>query len=31
VFNMSPLLWLDDDSMTSPALLNDVDKRHLDC
>jgi hypothetical protein len=26
-----PLFWLDDVSMMSPALPNDVDKRHLDC
>jgi hypothetical protein len=30
VFNMSPLVWLDDVSMTSPASLNNVDKRHFD-
>jgi hypothetical protein len=28
---MYPLVWLDDVSMTSPALPNDVDKHHLDC
>ncbi len=31
IYHVSPHLWLDDISMISPALLNDVDKRHLDC
>jgi hypothetical protein len=26
-----PTFWFDDVTMTSPALLNDVDKRHFDC